>query len=157
MIKTALGMFRFNWYAMPVLIVGLLMLLIGIFILLQNKRSRVNFSFFLIGVCGFLWFLGIAGTYAASTPEIALAIYRNVTFLGVALIAPCTHYFSATWLGLFKKQKVAIRAGLFFGAAFYIVGLFSPLSFPGVTRYFWGFYPVYGPLNRYFLGFFFSC
>ena len=98
MIKTALGMFRFNWYAMPVLIVGLLMLLIGIFILLQNKRSRVNFSFFLIGVCGFLWFLGIAGTYAASTPEIALAIYRNVTFLGVALIAPCTHYFSATWL-----------------------------------------------------------
>ncbi len=140
---------------MPVLIVGILMLLIGIFIFLQNKRSRVNFSFFLIGLCGFLWFLGIAGTYAASTPEIALALYRNVTFLGVALIAPCTHYFSATWLGIFKKQKVAIRTGLFFGAVFYIVGLFSPLSFPGVTHYFWGYYPVYGPLNGYFLGFFF--
>ncbi len=152
---TLIRAFHFNWYAIPVLAVGILMLLIGIFILLQNKRSRVNFSFFLIGVCGFLWFLGIAGTYAASTPEIALAVYRTVTFLGVALIAPCTHYFSATWLGLFKRQKVAIRTGLFFGTAFYIVGLFSPLSFPGVTRYFWGFYPVYGPLNRYFLGFFF--
>ena len=148
-------MFQFNWYALPVLGVGILMLLIGIFIFLQNRRSRVNFSFFLIGVCGFFWFLGIAGTYAARTPAIALAIYRSVTFLGVALIAPCTHYFSATWLGLFKKQKVAIRTGLFFGMAFYIVGLFSSRSFPGVYHYFWGFYPVYGPLNQYFLGFFF--
>jgi len=153
--QTILRAFHFNWYAMPVLAVGILMLLIGIFILLQNKRSRVNFSFFLIGVCGFFWFLGIAGTYSASTPEVALAIYRAVTFLGVALIAPCTHYFSATWLGLFKKQKVAIRTGLFFGAAFYIAGLFSPLSFPGVYHYPWGFYPIYGLLNQYFLGFFF--
>ena len=153
--KMILSWFNFNWYAVPVPVVGILMLLIGIFIFLQNKRSRVNFSFFLIGVCGFFWFLGIAGTYAASTPEIALAVYRSVTFLGVALIAPCTHYFSATWLGLFKKQKVAIRTGFFFGAAFYVVGLFSPLSFPGVYHYFWGFYPVYGPLNQYFLGFFF--
>ena len=147
--------FQFNWYAIPVFMVGILMFLIGLFILLQNKHSRVNFSFFLIGVCGLFWFLGVAGTYAARTPEIALAIYRSVTFLGVALIAPCTHYFSATWLGLFKKQKFAIRAGLFFGIAFYIVGLFSSSSFPGVRHYFWGFYPIYGPLNRYFLGFFF--
>jgi signal transduction histidine kinase/MFS family permease len=155
MIKTVLGMFGFNWYAVPVLAVGILMFLVGTFIFLQNKSSRVNFSFFLIGVCGLFWFLGIAGTYAARTPEIALAVYRSVTFLGVALIAPCTHYFSATWLGLFKKQKVAIRTGLFFGVAFYIVGLFSPSSFPGVYHYFWGFYPIYGPLNHYFLGFFF--
>ena len=149
------SLFLWNWYAFPVVIVGILMLLIGLFIFLQNRRSRINFSFFLIGICGFFWFLGIAGTYSAGTPELALTIYRSVTFLGVALIAPCTHYFSATWLGLFKKQKVAIRTGLFFGAAFYVVGLFSPSSFPGVHRYFWGFYPVYGPLNQYFLGFFF--
>ncbi len=148
-------LFHFNWYALPVLAVGLLMFLTGLFIFLQNKSSRVNFSFFLIGICGLFWFLGIAGTYAAKTPEIALAMYRTVTFLGVALIAPCTHYFSATWLGLFKKQKGAIRAGIFIGLAFYAVGLFSPLSFPGVYHYFWGYYPAYGPINRYFLGFFF--
>ncbi|MDD5226260.1 MAG: ATP-binding protein [Candidatus Omnitrophica bacterium] len=155
MTQTILSLFHFNWYAVPVLVVGILMLLTGTFILLQNRRSRVNFSFFLIGVCGFFWFLGIAGTYAANTPEVALAVYRTVTFLGVALIAPCTHYFSATWLGLFKKQKIAIRAGLFFGTAFYIAGLFSSSSFSGVYHYFWGFYPIYGPLNLYFLGFFF--
>ena len=147
--------FHFNWYAVPVFVVGILMFLIALFILLQNKHSRVNFSFFLIGVCGLFWFLGVAGTYAARTPEIALAVYRSITFLGVALIAPCTHYFSATWLGLFKKQKIAIRIELFFGVAFYAVGLYSPLSFPGVYRYFWGFYPIYGALNQYFLGFFF--
>ncbi len=155
MIETLSRMFQFNWYAVPVFVVGILMFLIALFIFLQNKHSRVNFSFFLIGICGLFWFLGVAGTYAARTPEIALTIYRSVTFLGVALIAPSTHYFSATWLGLFKKQKMLIRVGLFLGIAFYIAGLFSPLSFPGVTRYYWGFYPVYGPLNQYFLGFFF--
>ncbi len=155
MIKTVFAMFQVNWYALPVLAVGILMFLIGLFILLQNRHSRVNFSFFLIGTCGLFWFLGIAGTYAARTPQIALAMYRSVTFLGVALIAPCTHYFSATWLGLFKKQRWAIRTGIFFGIAFYLTGLFSPLSFPGVFHYFWGYYPIYGPINLYFLGFFF--
>jgi len=111
-------MFQLNWYAVPVLVVGLLMFITGLFIFLQNRRSRVNFSFFLIGCCGLFWFLGVAGTYAARTPEIALAVYRSVTFLGVALIAPCTHYFSATWLGLFKKQRFAIRASLFLGGVF---------------------------------------
>ena len=144
-----------NWYAVPVLAVGVMMLLIGVFILFQNRRSRVNFSFFLIGLCGFLWFLGIFATYSAKTPEAALSFYRTVTFLGVALIAPCTHYFSATWLGLFQKQKLAVRLEIFFGAAFYITGLFSERSFPGVRHYFWGYYPVYGPVNAYFVGFFF--
>jgi len=155
MIKIVFEIFQFNWYAVPVFIVGILMFLIALFIFMQNKRSRVNFSFFLIGVCGLFWFLGVAGTYAARTPAIALAVYRSITFLGVALIAPCTHYFSATWLGLFKKQKVAIRIELFFGIAFYVAGLCSSLSFPGVYHYFWGFYPIYGLLNQYFLVFFF--
>ena len=69
--QTILQAFTFNWYAVPVLAVGIVMFLVGLFIFLQNKSSRVNFSFFLIGVCGLFWFLGIAGTYAASTPQIA--------------------------------------------------------------------------------------
>ena len=47
MIKTVFAMFQVNWYALPVLAVGILMFLIGLFILLQNRHSRVNFSFFL--------------------------------------------------------------------------------------------------------------
>ncbi len=146
---------RFNWYAVPVFVVGILMFLIGLFIFLQNKRSYVNFSFFLICVCGLFWFLGVAGTYSARTPASALALYRSVAFLGVALIAPCVFYFSMTWLNLYEKQKTAVPVAFFLGVAFYITGLFSERSFPGVYNYFWGFYPIYGPLNYYFLGFFF--
>ncbi|MBU9889513.1 MAG: GAF domain-containing protein [Candidatus Omnitrophica bacterium] len=146
---------RFNGYALPVLGVGVLMLLTGVFIFLQNKRSRVNFSFCLIGLCGFLWFLGIFATYSARTPEFALRAYRTLTFLGVSMIAPCVYYFSATWLGLFNRQRPAVYMSLFLGAAFYITGLYSPLSFPGVREYYWGYYPVYGPVNYFFIGFFF--
>lgn len=146
---------KFNGYALPVLGVGVLMLWIGIFIFLQNRRSRVNFSFCLIGICGFFWFLGIFATYSARTPEIALWAYRALTFSGVAMIAPCVYYFSATWLNLFHKQRPAVYMSLFLGAAFYITGLYSPLSFSGVRQYYWGFYPIYGPINCFFMGFFF--
>jgi|GEM_PF-609612 len=147
--------FELNFYAVPLVVVGLLMFLTGLYIFLHNKHSRANFSFFLICLCGLFWFFGNAATYSARTPEAALAFYRAVTFLGVALIAPCVYYFSASWLNLFDKQKAGVRTALFLGAAFYIVGLFSPRSFPGVRHYFWGYYPVYGPLNYYFLGYFY--
>lgn len=155
MISAIAQIFQFNWYAVPVLVVGILMFLISLFILSQNRRSSVNLSFFLIGLCGLLWFSGIFATYSAKTPGAALFSYRVLTFFGVSLIAPCVYYFSATWLNLFEKQKRTIGLSFLGGLAFYIVGLFSHWSFPGVRQYFWGFYPVYGPINYGFMLFFF--
>ena len=78
-----------------------------------------------------------------------------MTFLGVALIAPAVYIFSSVWLDLYEKQKWFGRLALLGGFTFYVAGLFSPNSFPGVYGYWWGYYPVYGPLNYGFLGFFF--
>ncbi len=146
--------FWLNGYAIPVGVVGILMFLTGLFIHLQNRRSPVNFSFFLICVCGILWLVGIAAVYAASDPVLALKIYRRVSFLGVSFIAPCIYCFSVLWLGRYRKQKLLVWTFFAAGAAFYLTGLVSAESFPGTYRYFWGFYPQYGPVNRWFLGFF---
>jgi signal transduction histidine kinase len=155
MIKIPSGMFHANWYALPVLIVGILMFLIGLVILFQNRRALVNFFFFLICFCGAFWFLGMAATYAAADSATALKMYRAVTFFGVSLIAPCVYLFSSVWLGLFQKQKIFGFTALVVGFVFYMIGLFSSKSFSGVYEYFWGYYPCYGPLNRCFLIFFF--
>ena len=155
MTQKFLELFQFNGYAVPVAFVGFSMLLVGALILLQNFRSLINFSFFSICLCGTFWFLGMAGTYAAANPAIALRVYRSITFLGVALIAPCVYIFSSAWLSLHQKQKVFGYMSLLAGFIFYIVGLYSSQSFLGVYKYFWGYYPHYGPLSYYFLGFFF--
>jgi signal transduction histidine kinase len=146
--------FQFNWYALPVAGIGILMFLTGFFIYLQNRRSPVNFSFFLICICGILWLVGIAAVYAASGPGLALLIYRRVSFLGVAFISSCIYCFSVVWLGYYKKQRVLVWAFFAASAAFYLTGLVSAASFPGIYRYFWGYYPQYGPVNCWFLIFF---
>ena len=146
--------FWLNWYALPVGGIGILMFLTGLFIYLQNRRSSVNFSFFLICLCGILWLFGMAMVYAASNPNLALLLYRRVSFLGVAFIAPCIYFFSVLWLGRYKEQRRFVWTFFATGGAFYLVGLFSAASFPGVYRYFWGYYPQYGPVNCWFLVFF---
>jgi signal transduction histidine kinase len=153
---TILQLFHFNWYALPVLVVGFLMSLVGFIILSQNYRSLVNFFFFSICLCGGFWFSGMVATYSADTSATALQMYRTVSFLGVALMAPCIYLFSSVWLSFFGKQKFLGYTALAVGFVFYLVGLYSPQSFLGVYEYFWGYYPRYGPINYYFLVFFFT-
>ncbi len=83
-------------------------------------------------------------------------IYKTVIFAGVAFIAPCVHCFSVIWLKLYEKQKLFVKIALLGGTFFYIAGLTTNLSIVGVYRYFWGYYPHYGPLNYVFLVFFFT-
>lgn len=151
----AIHAFSLNSYAIPLVVVGFSMFLTGLFIFSHNKKSPVNLAFFLICICGNFWFLGSAATYAAQDPALALWSYRTITFLGVALIAPCVYLFSTVWLGLYEKQKAGVWTAFYFGIIFYVVGLFSSRSFSGVRHYFWGYYPIYGTLNYYFLGYFY--
>lgn len=146
---------QFSWYSVPAGATGILMFLTGLFIYLQNRRSPVNISFFLICLCGIFWLVGIAWVYATVDPGLALTIYRRVSFLGVVFISSCIYYFSVLWLGRYESQRWVVRFFFAVGFVFYLVGLVSQTSFPGIYRYFWGFYPMYGPVNQYFLLFFF--
>ena len=147
---------QFSWYAVPAGATGILMFLTGLFIYLQNRRSPVNISFFLICLCGIFWLAGIAWVYVTVDPGWALTIYRRVSFLGVVFISTCIYYFSVLWLGRYESQRWVVRGFFGLGLVFYLVGLVSRASFPGIYRYFWGFYPMYGPVNQWFLMFFFA-
>lgn len=148
--------FQFNIYALPLTVIALLTPLMGFYIYLQNKRSSVNLSFFLLCLSVTPWLLGQFGVYSARDPKVALWIYRYVAFLGVVFISPLVYLFSTLWLNLYDKKKQWVRLGFAGSLFFYGLGTVSDKSFPGVTRYFWGFYPVYGVYNYLFLIFFFS-
>lgn len=145
-----------NVSALPVMFVAVLIPLTGYYIYLQNRRSAVNFLFFMICVSILFWMWGQAGVLCSTEAKQALWIYRVVVFFGVAIISPLIYHFSVIWLGLGGQTKKLIRFGYASAALFYGVGLFSPFSFPGVRHYNWGFYPIYGPVNYVFLLFFFS-
>jgi signal transduction histidine kinase len=148
--------FAFSWYGVPLVAVSTIIFCIGLFVLAQNRRSWVNISFFLICLCVNFWLYGNTLIAFSQDSEIALTFYRSITFLGVAFVAPGVYCFSVIWLKLYQEQKWLVRTILLGACSFYLVGLFSNLSFPGIQKYFWGFYPQYGPLNYGFLAFFLS-
>lgn len=150
-----LASFYLNPYAAPLLPVGLISLLTGIYIFSQNRRSLTNISFGLVCLCVMFWFSGLTLVYSCREADLALRLYRSVTFLGVTIISPAVYFFSVSWLGLYDKSRVPVWIGLGGGFVFYVVGLFSNLSFPGVYHYTFGFYPKYGPVNAAFIVFFF--
>lgn len=143
-------------HSVPILIVSTVILFIGVFVLVQNLKSVANFVFFLICLCVNLWLYGSALLYPAHNPETALRIYRYVTFLGVSYVATMVYLFSVVWLKLGIRQQLYAVAGLIGSGLFYLLGLTSPDSFPGMYRYFWGNYPHYGLSNIFFLQFFFG-
>lgn len=94
MILKILEPFHSNFYVLPVLAVSAIILFIGFFIFFQNRKSIVNFSFFLICLCVALWLFSISFVYTAKTHASALFIYRSFTFLGVSFVAPGVYVFT---------------------------------------------------------------
>ncbi len=147
--------FRSNSYAWPVFFIAAFIPLAGIYIYKQNYKSASNRAFFFLCIAIFFWMIGQAGVFCATKEAQAIALYRTVAFLGVSWIGTLVYYFSVVWLGLSEKSRLQVRLGFIGSVVFYAAGLFSSWSFPGVRTYYWGYYPIYGPLNWLFLCFFF--
>lgn len=147
---------RLNLYSLPVVAASTVIFCIGLFVYLQNRKSSVNASFFVICLCVNLWLYGISFMYSLTNPDTALFVYKTIVFAGVAFIAPGVYCFSVIWLKLYEKQKVFVKAALLGGAFFYIAGATTNVSIVGIYSYFWGYYPHYGLLNYIFLAFFFG-
>lgn len=92
--------------------------------------------------------------YCSRAPETALGWAKIFAKIGVFNIAPLIYAFSVHWLGLYAKQKKVVIAGFVLAAFFYVLTLTTPYGLAGVRHYFWGYYPMYGPICKIFLAFF---
>ena len=143
-----------NSYAIPVLVVSTFVFLMGTFVLSQNVRSLNNFSFFLICLSSSVWLYGMSLMYCARFEALALDWYKYFTFLGVTQIAPSIYFFSVVWPGQLAPKKKSVVIGYILAFSFYLSSALSGYGVVGVRRYFWGFYPVYGPIAVAFLSLF---
>jgi len=144
------GAYTFSWYAVPTLLVSLIILSIGGFVLKQNIKSQVNQAFFLLCVSLFVWLTGYSWIYLLDREDIALNVYRHYTFLGVAFIGFCVYLFSVLWLKLWQQQKYFVISSCLFSFLIYVAAWTTDLVVPSIDQYFWGFYSHYGPLGVLF-------
>ena len=143
--------YHYNPHAIFVMLTGILIFLIGVFILLQTKKNIKNISFFLFCMSSTLWLGTMGFVYLSNNPATALTWYRSFTFFGVVNLMPNLYLFSVASSNLFKKQRFFVFAAYLFSYTVYLLALTTDKFITAPTLYFWGYYPHYEPWNYVYL------
>lgn len=146
----------FNYYAIPNLIVSSVIFVVGLFVFIQNPKNTSNIFFFLFCLSLNFWLYGRAIMYCSKDPQTAFVWAKVFAKFGVVNIAPLVYAFSVHWLHLYERQKKYVIGGFVTAGVLYFSILLTPYGLLGVRKYFWGYYPIYGPIAKLFLVFFFS-
>lgn len=107
-----------NPHAWPLLQSTAVIFTVGFLIFAQNPRSKSTLYFFLIAIAVTIWLLGNAFVYCCKEEAMGLAVYRYVSFLGVAMIVPAICIFSVEWLELSRSRRIGAKIVFFSGSAF---------------------------------------
>ncbi len=145
-----------NILSIFLLISSFLTILLGLFVFLKGKRSKVSKTFFTFTITIFIWLSFYSFAYSISDTSTKLFLFK-VGYAGVIFI-PITWYHFALSL-IDKKNDKKLKFVLYIG---YIVAiLFVPLLFSTnyflaeLFKYSWGYYPrVYVPTHISFLAYF---
>ncbi|MBU1147856.1 MAG: GAF domain-containing protein, partial [Candidatus Omnitrophica bacterium] len=141
-----------NLYSIPPLIASVLVLLLGLFIVIKNKKSLVNVVFGLDCFCVFTWLFGYFIIYNIEHQELAF-FWCKIVYVGVIFIPPLFYHFIDRLLRL-PRNRVVVPLNYFISVIFVIL-LFTSDSFVvGVYKYYWGYQTRVGFLHNLFLIFF---
>ncbi|MGA1871130.1 MAG: ATP-binding protein [bacterium] len=140
-----------NPYFIANLLCSLIILCLGLFVLIKNKNSPINLTFFLESACASLWLFGDGLIYQASDKNHAL-LWAKIAYVGIILLPVFFHHFLVSFLkleGEKKTLKINYTVSLFFIGLLVSNKLFSELY-----EFYWGYYAKATAFHTLFLVFF---
>ena len=143
--------FQFNWHAIPIMVVSLLIFAIGLMIFFETKRAVRDIAFVLFCFSSTLWLFTMGFVYSAPDAETALRIYKTLTFFGVINLTPNLYLFAACVSGLMQRQIKWVIFTYIVTYSIYFLSLTTGKFITAPHLYYWGYYPHYEPLNYLFL------
>ncbi|PIQ89891.1 MAG: hypothetical protein COV72_00930 [Candidatus Omnitrophica bacterium CG11_big_fil_rev_8_21_14_0_20_42_13] len=143
--------YQYNYHALPVIIVSLLIFSIALFIFFQVKKVTKNTAFFLLCFSLSVWLFGTGIVYLANNPRSAHIWYKYFTFFGVTNIMPSAYLFAAASSGRLPKQRFLVLLSFILSFGIYLAAVFTDKIIGAPRLYFWGYYPVYKPPSFIFL------
>ncbi len=116
---------------------------LGVMVYLNNRKSRVNVSFFAFCLSLFFWlffaFLGII-----SDDYYTSLLFYKICFVGITFIPSTFYHFAYVFVGGTSRRRIA---GLYILSALFAASLLSPEHLiRGLFLFPWGFYPAAGRL-----------
>ena len=137
-------MFTWNPFALPWVIVALMLVALAGVIYARQRASRVGVLF--CGMIAFVavWFGAFAAMFSTHDPGVA-AFAARIGLAAVCFLPAAVYDFTATALRLRSTRQRLVRAGWTVSAAFAGVTLLPRGMVGGVELHPWGFYPTAGP------------
>jgi len=147
--------YYFNPHAIPLFIVGSLILLSGFFVLYKKGLSAIGITFFLMSLSGSIWLICTGFGYLSKSELVASSWFKIDNF-GVVFLSSMVYSFVTSFLEIHRKRKVMILAGYTISLIFGIMIFASNSWSLGVKQFYWGFFPRWGFLTYLFFPFFYA-
>lgn len=146
--------YQLNLLTLQTLLVGVGIILLGIFALFRMKRSPVSLMFFLLTLTVGEWLVAYSWLYAANDAEAAFW-WAKFGYVGIAFVPAVVSSYICSIVQDYEKVKV--RLPLYWGLStiFLVLILITDLQFDSLRHYSWGYYPRYGLSSLPFILFFF--
>lgn len=139
--------------ALPMLIVGTIIALLGGGSLVAERRSSVSTAFFLTTAAAATWLLSASLMMLSATEEEAL-IFARLTYVGVCAIPAAVLQFTLALADRIQRSR-RVLWGLWLASALFAAGFAgSDLLIRGVTEHPWGYYVDLKPASFSFLLYF---
>ncbi len=135
--------------------VGAAIAVLGLYVLIRERESRIGFIFWAFTVCISIWLVAFGAAYASLQRPQAL-FWIKLAQMGVVFIPVTIVMLASTVVQRTDDYRKFIRTSAALSTLFCIGVVFTDLHIQGVYRYFWGYYPAYGPLGALFLAYFFG-
>jgi signal transduction histidine kinase len=137
-------------YSLPPLISSILVLLVGLFVFCNNRKSLINITFSLECLSVFIWLFGYFMMYSARDESFAYWCTRLV-YAGVIFIPTLFYHFTISFLHKEQKKKKLIVVFYMYSLLFLVL-LYASNSFVvGLYKYYWGYQTRVGNIHHLFL------
>src|SRR5215831_4142624 len=142
-----------NVHAIPMFLMGIITLALGFLVYRSNRQSAAHRHFLILCASIAVWLDATSIGLCATNPDTALDWFK-LDNVGVMYISVAFYGFSSEFLQLQRPRSIWIGYGL----ATLMVGavLFREDFVVGVNRFWWGYFPKWGPASVPFFIIFFS-
>ncbi len=130
-------------YAIPPMLVGTLIFVLGVAVLVRERTSEVSAVFCLMTISAALWLVP-TGLIFMARHEAAAARWVWFTHFGVSYLPSLVFLTSLALIGQTDRYRAYIGAAFIFSTVFYLEGVLTDRLIIGIRRYDWGYYHQYG-------------
>jgi diguanylate cyclase (GGDEF)-like protein/PAS domain S-box-containing protein len=138
--------YEFSWFAVPVVAVGAANWLLGLVTLRRERGSTPSLTLMAMTFTIGLWLIGLGMAYAARDESVAMA-WIKISMVGTVFVPFSAFLHAARGSRRLQLMRSFAVVGFAFSTLLAVISLSSTVLLDHTRHYFWGYYPVYGPLG----------